>query len=87
MASVNLSLRDAIVDFAARQWAYFRKLIQASQPFEAIPLLTKILIREHADDLLAEGISENRRVAKPRRRRGREYGRRCRWPPPARSAR
>jgi phenylacetate-CoA ligase len=62
--AVNLSLRDAIVDFAAQHCAYYRKLIQPSQPFEAIPLLTKTLIREHADDLLAEGIPENRRVAK-----------------------
>src|SRR5437868_747164 len=62
--SVNVGLRDAIVDFAGRHCPYYRNIIRPGEPFEEIPLLTKTIIRERFEDLLAEGVPESRRVAK-----------------------
>ncbi len=59
---VNEALRDALVDFAVRRSPYYRRTIRRGRPFDAIPILTKGIVREHADDLLAEGIPSHRRV-------------------------
>jgi phenylacetate-CoA ligase len=58
---VNRALRDAMVDHARERSPYYRRRIRPGMPFDEIPLLTKALIREHHDELIAEGIPESRR--------------------------
>jgi phenylacetate-CoA ligase len=61
---VNRALRDIMVDHAVRRCAYYRKVVPGNGAFGDIPVLTREVIRERFDDLLAEGIPEERRVLK-----------------------
>lgn len=59
---INRALRDAMVDHAVRSCAYYRKVVPSTGGFRDIPILTKEIVREHLDDLLATGIPKARRV-------------------------
>jgi len=59
--AVNRALRDAIVSYAAERSAYYRSVARPGMAFEDIPLLTKEILRERHDDLIAEGVHHERR--------------------------
>jgi phenylacetate-CoA ligase len=57
---VNRALRDAMVSYAAERSPYYRSVIRSGMTFEDIPILTKEVIRERDDDLVAEGVHRDR---------------------------
>ena len=57
-------LRDAMVKFAAEHCPYYARMGVGNRTFEKIPLLTKSIIRENAEGLLAEGGAIERRIPK-----------------------
>ena len=57
--AVNRALRDAVVSYAAERCPYYRAAIGPGG-FDAIPILTKGIVRERFDDLLAEGVHRDR---------------------------
>src|SRR5688572_6071856 len=59
--AVNRALRDAMVDYARRRVPFYREAIRPGMAFEDIPVLTKAIIRERRNDLLAEGVPAERR--------------------------
>jgi phenylacetate-CoA ligase len=59
---VTMSLRDAIVDHAVRHSPYYRRTIRPGSPFEAIPILTRSVIREHLVELVADDVPDERKV-------------------------
>jgi len=61
---VTHGLRDAMVKFAVDHSPYYRQVCVGQRTFEEIPLLTKDIIRENVENLLAEGISLERRIPK-----------------------
>ena len=60
---VTTSLRDALVDHAIRQCPYYARTIPRGGRFEDIPILTRALIREHFDDLVAKDAPEHRKLS------------------------
>jgi phenylacetate-CoA ligase len=58
--AVNRSLRDAIVSYAVERSPYYRSVVPAAGAFERIPVLTKEILRDRHDDLLAEGVHRDR---------------------------
>jgi phenylacetate-CoA ligase len=58
---VTMANRDAMVDYAARQSPYYQGRLEPGTPFEEIPLLTKALIREHHESMVARDAVEARR--------------------------
>jgi phenylacetate-CoA ligase len=58
--AVNRSLRDAMVSYAAERSPYYRAVIRPGIAFEDIPILTKDILRERYDDLIAEGVHRDR---------------------------
>jgi phenylacetate-CoA ligase len=57
---VNRALRNALVSYAAERSPYYRSVIRSGMTFEDIPILTKEVIRERYDDLVAEGVHRDR---------------------------
>ena len=53
--------RDALVAYAVERSPYYGRIIPRGAPFEEIPLLTKGLLRDHADELLARDVPTWRR--------------------------
>ncbi|MGH2676772.1 MAG: hypothetical protein ACRDHB_00230 [Actinomycetota bacterium] len=60
---VTIALRDAQVDHAIRRCPYYARTIPRGARFEDIPILTKPLIREHFDDLVAKDAPEHRKLS------------------------
>jgi phenylacetate-CoA ligase len=60
---VNRALRDALVSYAAVRSPYYRSVIRPGMAFEDIPILTKDVIRERYDELVAEGVHGDRWAA------------------------
>jgi phenylacetate-CoA ligase len=59
---VNRGLRDALVAYAGTRVPYYRRVAPPGTPFDEIPILTKTVIREEGDALLAEGLVPSRVV-------------------------
>jgi phenylacetate-CoA ligase len=59
---VNRTLRDAVASYAAQRSPYYRSVIRAGMAFQDVPILTKEVIRERYDDLVAEGVHRDRWV-------------------------
>lgn len=59
---VALGLRGALVRHARENVPYWAETVDADTPFEAIPPLTRSIIRERWDDLHARGVPAERRV-------------------------
>jgi phenylacetate-CoA ligase len=57
---VNRALRDAVVSYAAERSPYYRSMIRPGTAFKDVPILTKEVIRERYDDLIAEGVHRDR---------------------------
>jgi phenylacetate-coenzyme A ligase PaaK-like adenylate-forming protein len=55
--------RDAMVDYAVRHCPYYERSVPLGGAFEEIPLLTKALVREHHDDLIAREVPQSRMQA------------------------
>ena len=61
--AVNERLRDAIVDHAARHCGYHRRTVaRANREFERIPILTRSIVRERFEALLADDVPARRLV-------------------------
>lgn len=60
---VTIALRDAQVDHAIRQCPYYARAIPQGSRFEDIPILTRTLIREHFEDLVAKDAPEHRKLS------------------------
>lgn len=58
--AVNQALRDATVAYATQSSPYYRSVIRPGMAFEDIPILTKQIIRERYDELIAEGVERSR---------------------------
>ncbi len=58
--AVNRALRDAMVAYAAERSPYYRSVVRPGMAFEDIPILTKEIIRERYDDLIADGVEQSR---------------------------
>jgi hypothetical protein len=59
---VNRALRDAVGSYAAERSPYYRSVIRTGMAFQDVPILTKEVIRERYDDLVAEGVHRDRWV-------------------------
>ncbi len=57
----SCGLRDAMVRFAVERCRYYREVIDVGRPFEEIPILTKQIIRERSESILAEDVPVDRR--------------------------
>ncbi|HKM76267.1 MAG TPA: hypothetical protein VJZ32_07605 [Candidatus Bathyarchaeia archaeon] len=60
--AVTCGLRDAMVRFAVERCAYYHEVIDVGRPFEEIPILTRQIIRERSESILADGVPVNRRI-------------------------
>jgi hypothetical protein len=58
--ALNRALRDAMVSYAAERCPYYRSAIRAGMAFEEIPILTKDVLKERYDDLIADGVHRDR---------------------------
>jgi phenylacetate-CoA ligase len=58
---VTEARRDAIVSYARRRSPYYERTIPEGTPFEEIPVLTKQVLRDHPDELLARDVPAWRR--------------------------
>ena len=57
---VSRALRDAMASYAAQRSPYYREVVRPGTPFEEIPILTKAVVRERNQSLLAEGVHRDR---------------------------
>jgi phenylacetate-CoA ligase len=58
--ALNRALRDAMVSYAAERCPYYRSAIPAGMAFEEIPILTKDVLKERYDELIADGVHRDR---------------------------
>jgi phenylacetate-CoA ligase len=58
--ALNRALRDAMISYAAERSPYYRSVIRPGMPFGEIPILTKEVLRERYEDLIAEGVHRDR---------------------------
>ncbi len=61
---VNTGLRDGLVRAAARRCPYYAELTAQAGSFEKLPLLTKQIVRDNYEGLIARGLPEERRIEK-----------------------
>ena len=57
---VNRALRDAVVSYAAQRVPYYRSVVRPGTPFDELPILTKGVIRDRYDELVAEDVHRDR---------------------------
>jgi phenylacetate-CoA ligase len=61
---VNAGLRDGLVGAAARRCPYYAGISAHVHSFEKLPLLTKQIVRDRYEDLIARGLPPERRIEK-----------------------
>jgi phenylacetate-CoA ligase len=62
--AINEGLRDGLVQAASRRCPYYTEISAGADSFEQLPLLTKQIVRERYDGLIARGLPEERRIQK-----------------------
>jgi phenylacetate-CoA ligase len=62
--AVNAGLRDGLVQAAARRCPYYAEITGATKSFDKLPLLTKQIVRDRYEDLIARGLPQERRIEK-----------------------
>ena len=62
--ALNAGLRDGMVRAAARRCPYYADITGRADSFEKLPLLTKQIVRDRYESLIARGLPHERRIQK-----------------------